>query len=321
MNVLILHDALPAHAAPDVQDNFIEAQAVAEAAQTLGNTVSLLPVSGNLAELENELYKHRSDVIINLVESLNGSGRWAYQVPALLEKLRLPFTGAKSLAIQITTDKLRTKKLLDEHGIPTPYYICTAQNSEKFPSGNYIIKPVWEDASVGINADAVVYISGDEDLPEKIKGGDAGEWFAETYIDGEEWNLSLLENKNGLEILPPAEICFNNWQSGKPKILDYRSKWEPDSVEFQNTSRNYNIGPHNENYVQQMKNIAERCWSVFNLSGYARIDYRVSDGAPYVLEINANPCISPDAGLAAAAAQKGISYPQLIEKIIHAATF
>ncbi len=96
---------------------------------------------------------------------------------------------------------------------------------------------------------------------------------------------------HSFEVLPPAEIRFINYDNGKPKVLGYKAKWMPDSFEYINTTRHFDFSPNDTDLIAQLESIATHCWSLFDLTGYARVDFRVdSKGVPYVLEINANPC-------------------------------
>ena len=139
-------------------------------------------------------------------------------------------------------------------------------------------------------------------------------WFAEQYIDGREFNIAILAGK----VLPMAEIVFENYPEGKPRIVDYASKWLTDSFEYNNTQRRFIFPKKDAALLKKLEKISLQCWDIFNLNGYARIDFRVSKtGKPYVLEANVNPCLDRDAGFAAAAARAGISYEILLQQIVN----
>jgi D-alanine-D-alanine ligase len=141
--------------------------------------------------------------------------------------------------------------------------------------------------------------------------------FAEQFIEGREFNLSVLTGPNGPEVLPPAEIDFSAFPPGKPRIVGHRAKWQEDSFEYQNTPRRF-VAPDVEGpLVSQLQAIARQCWTLFRLRGWARVDFRVDEaGQPWVLEINANPCLSPDAGFAAALERAGIPFDEAIGRIL-----
>jgi len=147
-----------------------------------------------------------------------------------------------------------------------------------------------------------------------------GECFAERYIEGREFNLSLLASAGKPEVLPPAEIRFEGYPPNKRKIVDYRAKWDETSFEYIHTSRCFHFAPKDGPLLQKMIGIAKKCWDLFGLRGYARVDFRADEaGKPWVLEINANPCISPDAGFVAAAMQGGLGMGEIVARIISAA--
>jgi D-alanine-D-alanine ligase len=144
-----------------------------------------------------------------------------------------------------------------------------------------------------------------------------GACLAEVYIDGREFNLSLLAGEEGPEVLPPAEIRFDAYPPGKIRVVGYRSKWEEGSFEFANTPRTFAFTGKDEPLLAHLKELALACWNLFDLAGYARVDFRVDhQGRPWILEVNTNPCLSPDAGFFAAARQAGLAFPQVIARII-----
>ena len=123
-----------------------------------------------------------------------------------------------------------------------------------------------------------------------------------------------------MPLLQILEIQFVNFPADKPRIVGYAAKWAENSFESRHTVRRF-IDPQQEaSLCEQLGQVALRCWDIFQLRGYARVDFRVdADGQPWVLEVNANPCISPDAGFAAAAAEEDISYSEAIQRIVAAA--
>src|SRR5439155_886371 len=163
--------------------------------------------------------------------------------------------------------------------------------------------------------------------------------FAEKFIEGREFNLSLLTAEHGGRIgtvdgarieadgtwsvpatLPPAEIDFSSFPPDKPRIVGYEAKWDEASMEFHQTPRRFDFPPEDAPLVARLVELAQRCWQVFDLRGYVRVDFRVDhDGQPWILEINTNPCLSPDAGYAAALQRAGIRYEDAIERLIEEA--
>ena len=145
-----------------------------------------------------------------------------------------------------------------------------------------------------------------------------GEAFAEEFIDGREFNLALLADESGLpQVLPPCEIVFQEYEREKPKIVGYKAKWDEHSFEYGHTPRRYEFPARDQPLLKRLTEIALLCWLAFDLHGHARVDFRVDhQGKPYVLEVNANPCIAPDAGFAAALEYAGVPYVKAIERIV-----
>jgi D-alanine-D-alanine ligase len=120
-------------------------------------------------------------------------------------------------------------------------------------------------------------------------------------------------------VLPPAEILFEDYPKNRHKIVDYKAKWESESFEYQHTLRSFEFPDQDRPLLDRINKIARECWKLFNLKGYARVDFRVDEsGNPWVLEVNTNPCIAPDSGFVAAAAKADLSFRHIVERIIYA---
>jgi GNAT superfamily N-acetyltransferase len=119
-----------------------------------------------------------------------------------------------------------------------------------------------------------------------------------------------------VQLLPPAEMVFNGWTEGRPRVVGYRAKWVTDSFEYLNTLRRFDFDPSEEPLLADLMRLARATWNCFGLRGYARVDFRVDErGNPTILEANVNPCLTPDAGFAAALHRAGIPYADAIERI------
>ena len=317
LTIAVAHQAVAADAPPDEQDVLLEVDAVCNALEEAGHHTVIVPLSLQLNQAAQRLQELRPSVVFNLVESLNGSGRFIGLAPLLFEELNLPFTGARSGAMNLSSNKLLAKQWLAANGLPTPQW---SEDGSQASAGPWIVKSVWEHASIGMDDSAVV--NNVSQLPSQLalkQKRYRGDWFCERYVHGREFNLALLETEQGVKVLSVAEIRFEQFPEGKPHIVGYRAKWDSDSFEYKNTQRCY-VNEHQEAaLIQRLKELALRCWDVFQLSGYARVDFRVdADEQPWILEVNANPCVSPDAGFAAAAQQSGLSYSQMIGAILDA---
>jgi D-alanine-D-alanine ligase len=182
-----------------------------------------------------DLAEEKPDFVFNLVESIKNKGELNYFVPALLNMYAIPYSGNSLESIFFTTSKTIASRMMMNAGINNPASYKPSQMKLLKPGHKYIVKPVWEDGSLGITADSVfVCESGYE---EKLKGKDDAHWFIEDFIDGREYNISVLTSKEGPEVLPPAEIVFRDYDDSRPKIVDFKAKWEMDTFEFVNTVR------------------------------------------------------------------------------------
>jgi len=322
MNVLIVHDEISDASRPDEADALVQAQAVAQALADLGHTSRTCGVSLNLSELAARLERERPDLVFNLVESLAGWGRLIYLVPALLDTQAVAYTGVRSDGMYLTSNKVLAKDWLHARGIATPAWQSLRGAGGRalvFPC-RVIIKSVWEDASVGLDDDAVVDVGSAEEVAALLLGRAhrlGGEAFAEAYIEGRELNLSLLADGAEAEVLPAAEIEFLDFPPGKPRIVGYAAKWATESHEYLATPRRFGFAEADASLLAEVAKLARACWRLFDLRGYARVDFRVDgDARPWILEVNANPCLSPDAGLAAAAERAGLTLTAVIERIV-----
>ncbi len=322
MNVVVLHTSVGTEASRDEADTEAQRESVLEALAALGHGAVALPFSLNLEETAGRLRALAPDVVFNLFEPLTGEGRLIHLAPALLDHLRLPYTGNPTEALFLTSNKLLGKRLLELGRIATPSWRTPRDGASAEPAapGRWIVKSVWEHASIGLDEDAILTArnAGDLDHAVRARGdGPGGGCFAEAYIDGREFNLSLLAGKHGPEVLPPAEIRFDDYPPDKPRIVGYRAKWEEETFEYRHSPRSFDFSPADGPLLESLADIARRCWELFALAGYARVDFRVdAAGVPWVLEINANPGIAPDSGFAAAAGQAGFAYPQMIARIL-----
>ena len=322
MKIVILYGQPNKEASNDELDTMTQVEVVSQGLVNLGHHPIPLALSLDSQNAISELRFIGPELVFNLVEAIGGQGRLIYVGPALLDTLRMPYTGAKTEAIFLTSNKVMGKRLLRSAGIPTPDWFVSQDLKDGIPlrGGRYIAKSVWEHASIGLSQEAVIDVREKHELLtllERRQGQLANEGFIESYVDGREFNLSLLAGSEGPEVLPPAEIRFDAFPEGKLRIVDYRAKWEEESFEYANTPRNFSFRDEDESLLQELNRLAIACWRLFDLRGYARVDFRVdSIGNPWVLEVNANPCLSPDAGFMAAARHAGLSANDVLQRIL-----
>jgi D-alanine-D-alanine ligase len=282
----------------------------------LGISVCRKGISGRFMDEIAEFAEDKPDFVFNLVESIYNKGELNYFVPALLKMYSIPYSGNPLEAIFYTSNKTIAGKIMRNSAINNPDSYRPSQFKLLKPGRKYIVKPIWEDGSLGISADSVFEVKpGIEKMLENL---DDAHWFIEDFIDGREFNISVLAGKDGPEVLPPAEIVFVNYDENKPKIFDFRAKWEMDSFEYINTVREFPGDRLSKQLEKSLKETALACWHLFGLKGYARVDSRVDiNGNIYVIEINANPSISPDSGFVAAAKEAGYTFTDVLQRIIN----
>ena len=148
-----------------------------------------------------------------------------------------------------------------------------------------------------------------------------GKFFAEAFIEGREFNVAVLEHNGAPKVLPIPEIRFDALPRGRPSIVDWEAKWDTDAPAYYQTSRRFGLELREPSLARRLTTLALDCWRLFDLNGYVRVDFRVNHrGQPFILEINANPCLAPDAGFVASAEQAGMGYDDLIKAILANAT-
>lgn len=318
MNVAVLHGEVQPDAGEDEQDVLVEVECISKALFEEGYNPVAVPFSLDIKKTINKLEEIKPSFVFNLVETVEGKGNLIYLAPAVLNHLNIPYTGSKLDAIYITSNKVLTKKFLKSSGIKTPAWNeidgIHGDDSLNVPC---IFKSIWEHASIGLDEDSVVFEI--DKLSENLKKRQAtGEkdCFIESYIDGREFNISILNGKDGPEVLPHGEIKFVDYNN-RIKVVGYRAKWDSNSFEYHHTNRTFDFSEGDVHLLEELSDISVACWNLFKLSGYARVDFRVDNsGNPWVLEVNINPCLSPDAGFIAAANRAGLSFNDVIKRII-----
>ena len=281
-----------------------------------GKRTFRMGITGDFMNEVASLADKKPGFVFNLVESINNKGELCYFIPALLNMHSIPYTGSPLEAMFITTSKILTSKTLLASGIDGPGTYKPSQHGNLTPGKRYIVKPVWEDGSLGITGDSVFTCEPGYEV--KIAGLTDTHWLIQDFIDGREFNITLLADDKGVEVLPPAEIVFRNYDDNKARIVDFKAKWETDSFEYKNTVREFPGGHLDPLLREKIESAALRCWEVFGLRGYARVDMRIrKDNLPYVIEVNANPCLSPDSGVVAATIEAGLPFSEVLNRIIN----
>jgi D-alanine-D-alanine ligase len=325
MHIAVLHNAVDSAAALDDQDVLVQVEAVSAALEALGHRTTAVPCTLDLHSFRLRIEELAPDLAFNLVEGLEGWDSLSSLAPSLLDALAVPYTGNSTEATFLTTQKVLAKQQMRQAGLPTPDWLIGEQppalvaRSDASSDDRWIIKGLWDQASRNLDDDAIV--AGDEAQVRRCliawHARHGRRAYAERFVAGREFNVAMLTSPDGPIVLPPAEIDFSAFPPDKPRIVGYRAKWIADSFEYNNTPRRFDFPAEDERLLAQLRELAAACWDVFGLRGYVRVDFRVDrDGQPWILEVNTNPCLSPDAGFAAALQRRGIAFPAAIEAIV-----
>ena len=298
-----------------------EVHAVDAALEQLG-TVHRIAGARLLSDLPAILASSTEDVVFNLVEGFHSFPMEANYVPAICQAFGKECTGNTSPCLQLTLDKWQTKGVLSAAALPTALGVLIpvgkAVRRSKLPAGPYIVKPPSADASEGIDADSFVTEPGValRKVVRRIHEQFGQPALIEQYVGNRELNVSLLQKGSQVEVLAIAEIDFTAFSDDKPRIVDYSAKWKPETFEYQNTPRIL-PAPLSEQTEEQVRRFAIEAWRSVGCRDYARVDFRIDDeGQPTILELNANPDISPEGGFAAALQFAKISYEQFVEIMV-----
>jgi D-alanine-D-alanine ligase len=284
----------------------------------LGHEPVRIPFTRDVGAFLRSIEEHRIEMVFNLCETVDENPQLGWHPAALLELVGIPFSGSPSSALMITTDKLLTKQLLRTSGIKTPNWRIYDGLNKYYRNGIHypaIVKPRFEDASIGIDQESI--FSDGRSLTKKLGEFSArfGSLLIEEYVEGREFNISIFGYPEPA-VLPPAEIEFVDFPDSIYRIVGYRAKWDKNSFEYNNTPRSFPTDLP-EFLLRGIEKTALECARAFMLRDYARVDMRIDDqGNIYVLEINANPCLSPDAGFPAAVEFSGISYFDMVGRFV-----
>lgn len=310
----VLHGA--AADRPDEADTIVTAEAVSAALRRLGYDSAIVHIGLDLSAI-SALAAARPAAVFNLVEALDGDSALAQLAPAVLDHFGLDYTGSGLAAHHLTLSKTGAKRLLASAGLPTPRW--SPDGSGFRPDERVIVKSDSEHASLGLDAASVVPAAKARQEIAARQRRFGGRFFAEAYVEGREFNLSLLETAEGPRVLPPAEILFLDFPDDRPRIVDYEAKWATDSAAYLNTPRRFDFAAGDAALVAELSELALAAWRLFGLAGYARVDFRVdAAGRPTILEVNLNPCLAPDAGFVAAAERAGLDYDAVVGSIVTA---
>ncbi len=312
---LIIYNEPAPDALPDELDVLDQVSFIDSTLQTLGYSVTSKGITDNFFDEIASIEEKEYEFVFNLVESVGKKAEILYFIPALLNMNHIPYTGCPVEATFVTGSKVLARRFMKANGIPVAPGYKVSEAAHLARGKKYILKPVWEDGSLGITEESVFTFDGT--IPVILEDKNDRHWFIEEFIDGREFNVSVKSSPDGPEILPPAEMEFHDYPDDLPRIVSYKAKWIEDTFQFANSRRSF---PDNlsERLIRNIREAVTGCWDTFGLKGYARVDLRVdNDENVYVLEVNANPCISPDSGFISAALHAGYTHAEVIRDIIN----
>jgi len=313
----------------DVQDEGAETDLISDnevlttvglVQEALGPEHESIPMRASRS-LFSVLERGSLDIVFNLCEGFQGKALGEAYAAGFLEMLDIPYTGSDPSTLSLCLDKGRCKDVLCGHGIPTPAHVIlhdADQALDRSITYPVIVKPLREDASIGIDQGSVV--NDEEALRARaahIIGRHRQPVIVEEYIDGRELNVALIGNLPRVEVLPISEIVFD-LQEGRNRIVDYAAKWVPSSPEYQGT-RGVCPAELDPDIKSRVQELALKAFQVMGCRDYARVDFRLGKDGPTVLEVNPNPGINSDSGFARSASAHGMTHREMYRMILDAA--
>ncbi|MBA3461883.1 MAG: ATP-grasp domain-containing protein [Deltaproteobacteria bacterium] len=314
-------------AAVDATSVESSARSIQEALVAGGHTAELVGLQGHeVFDVLSRLRSSAPDLVFNLCESMAGDARNEPTMAGLLDLFALRYTGADLPALAACLHKRRSKDILLGRGIPTPPHRFLSKASDLddavLDSLDYpwFLKLAHEDASIGITEANLVHDAAALRTRARAMIAEYEQpVLAERYIDGREINVTLIGNGTDLAMLPLHEIDFGAMPPGRPRIVSYAAKWDEAHVDYAGT-KSVPLRDASAGLIAVCERVARAAWDAHGLRDYARVDLRVDNaGRPWVIDVNPNPDISPDAGVVRAAAVAGMTYVQLVQKIAAAA--
>lgn len=300
-------------------DLAVSARSVADALSRSGVAAQTFTFGRDIVALAGLFRSFGADAVFNLSECPLNSAQKEAHAAAFLELLRIPYTGNGPFPLAVCNNKELTKRILASHGIATPAFrlysgVPRGRTGLSFP---VIVKPAREDGSAGITEESVV----EDEAGLKKRVAHVVEKYnqealVEEYVGGREFNVAVLGNGTAeapYRAFPPAELLY---KSRRWRVCSFESKWDPAHPAFSEIAP---VCPADvgDGLRMRLAAVTVECARLFGLCGYSRVDFRSNrNGKLFVLEVNPNPDISPDAGLARAGRAEGLSYDALILAIL-----
>ncbi|MBT8492540.1 MAG: D-alanine--D-alanine ligase [Deltaproteobacteria bacterium] len=320
-------EELKAETGADVSAVQEAARAVCQGIADFGFETELVGVEGpDIDRVIAKLKGDPPDLVFNLCESMSGDVRNEVVLPSLLDMLEIPYTGPGPLTILMCLHKDRTKDVLHQAKINTPDHRVLATPADlEDPSlaeldYPFFLKLAHEDASIGIEAanvvaDRAALVARAEAMLDKFKQP----LICEQFIEGREVNVTVMDTEDGLITLPLHEISFADMPDDRPKIVSYAAKWDENHVDYEGTKPvpMKGVSPQLEKAIVD---ISVDTFRALDLHDFGRVDLRIdSSGVPWVIDVNPNCDLSPDAGVARAARHAGLTFPELVGRVCQSA--
>ncbi len=324
VKILIVYNVVEKIERGETDDLFAEQEIVLvehdieQALTQHGHTTAAVPIRDDLWGPLKE-YDPSEWLIFNLCESIRNKTYLEPYIISAFEHLGFRYTGSDRRTLANCLNKARTKEILQAHGLPTAaFQIFTPYSIRRHLEFPLFVKPLSEDASIGITNNSVVH--DDRALRRQVRY--VWEMYhqpalVEEFIEGREFNVTILGNDSP-RVLPLSEINFRHIADPFARIVSFRAKWVPTSPEFMDTPPTCPARV-SETIKTHIEEVARRAYQAMGLRDYGRVDIRVKDGVPYVLEVNPNADLSPDAGIARAAQVAGMPYTDLADEIVRLA--
>ncbi len=316
--IVVLHNLDFESGAVDASSVVDAARAVAGALREAGHAVEMIGLHGT--EILDVVPKLRCELVFNLCESMNNDARNEPTVAGLFDLFAVPYTGADQLALASCLHKQRAKEILLGRGVTTPPYRYFTREADlvELDALDYpwFVKLAHEDASVGITeANRVTSAAALRARTLELLAQYRQPVLAERYVEGREINVTLIGNGDDLTVLPLHEIDFAAMPGDRPKIVSYAAKWDEAHVDYAGT-KSVPLRDPPPALVAAVERTARAAWQALGLRDYGRVDLRIAaDGVPWVIDVNPNCDISPDAGAARAAAAAGMPYAAFIARL------
>jgi D-alanine-D-alanine ligase len=263
----------------------------------------------------------KPDCVFNLVEAINGNSQMEMALPAMLDLMKIPYTGSNALTLGLCQDKAKSKAILKCNNIQTPSFEVYGWDTHLsdhtiFPS---IVKPLHEDGSLGISEKSIVKNHAELAIAVyHILREYRQESIVEEYIDGREFGIGVIDFNGGPIPFPVSEIVFDGYPDGVPKIVSYNSKWNNETVEYKNSV------PHcpadvDPRLAKRLQDTGLEAFKIMGCRGYARVDIRMRGEDIFVIEVNPNCDIAPGSGIFKILKAAGITYEEFVKNLVEGA--